>query len=95
MQQQLSLEREQALEQARLAKERADQLQLQLNKLRMAHGEGREREGGREGGRKGLEGGRKEGLLIWRVNSPSIIVMSVFDKGRKVHLYSCDPQKSP
>ena len=38
VQQQLSLEKEQALEQARLARERADHLQLQVNRLRMAHG---------------------------------------------------------
>ena len=38
MQQQLSLEKEQAQEQARLARERADQLQVQVNRLRLAHG---------------------------------------------------------
>ena len=40
VQQQLSLERDQALEQARLARERADRLQLQLNRIRTAHGKG-------------------------------------------------------
>ena len=39
VQQQLSLEKEQAQEQARLARERADHLQLQVNRLRMAHSE--------------------------------------------------------
>ena len=39
VQQQLSLEKEQAQEQARLARERADHLQLQLNRLRLAHGQ--------------------------------------------------------
>ncbi|CAI8040850.1 Ski oncogene, partial [Geodia barretti] len=39
VQQQLSLEKEQAQEQARLARERADHLQHQVNRLRIAHGE--------------------------------------------------------
>ena len=39
LQQQLSLEREQAQEQAQLARERADHLQLQVNRLRIAHGQ--------------------------------------------------------
>ena len=39
VQQQLSLERDQAQEQARLARERADHLQVQVSRLRMAHGQ--------------------------------------------------------
>lgn len=39
VQQQLSLEKEQAQEQARLARERADHYQMQVTRLRMAHGQ--------------------------------------------------------
>lgn len=39
VQQQLSLEKEQAQEQARLARERADHYQMQVTQLRMAHGQ--------------------------------------------------------
>ena len=39
VQQQLSLEKEQAQEQARLARERADNYQMQVTRLRMAHGQ--------------------------------------------------------